>query len=136
MANIERLQQARKIIDAAPEDRLRMAVLSQASGCDTTYCFAGWLIASPWFRDHTELGQFELTARGRILYIRNCEYHSPFNAVAAVLAINADDADALMGLSCRFDNMAKQPDKACVIANINRIIAGLPAIPYDINNQE
>ena len=53
--NIERLQQLRRVVKAAPEDLWDMSGFNSHTDCGTAHCAAGWAALDPWFQEKTEI---------------------------------------------------------------------------------
>jgi hypothetical protein len=114
MANIERLRQLRRVVAAAPDDeRFNMNYVEQIKDCGTSHCAYGWALEDPWFRENTE--------------IRGLSYL----ASPGVFNLSRSDVEAL--LSPPPAGPATGPVmKVLVLVNIDRLLAGQPAIPYPV----
>jgi hypothetical protein len=114
MPNIERLRQLRRVVAAAPDDeRFDMRFIDKEKGCGTAHCAYGWARVDPWFLEKTEIRAMDyLASPGEFdLSPRNVEwlFDPPITGLTTGPTM-----------------------KALVLANIDRLIAGQPAIPYPV----
>lgn len=111
MANIERLEQLRRVVLAAPDNELfDMKHITKLKNCGTAHCAFGWALVDTWFQKNTNITISDFNDSPRIfdLFWRDVNslflpYMAPWEGSIA---------------------------KALVIANIDRLIRGEPAIPY------
>jgi hypothetical protein len=124
--NIERLTQLRRVVEAAPTDRFDMNHYSRpASWCRTAYCAVGWFAVDNWARKNTEIGViFNVSLFGTITPIYEGE---TFGLLGALFSISEDDAANLFMADMAEAHLVS---KQTVIANIDRILRGEPALPY------
>lgn len=115
MANIERLTQLRRVVEAAPEHLLDMGSFKLTKDCGTAYCAAGWAAIDPWF-----------VKQGLDLFAE-VDGGDPFYHLADFFNLDTEDANNLFGADlARNDNVSKEE----VLANIDRLIAGQHTEPY------
>lgn len=126
MPNIERLQQLRRVVEAAPDDRLHMRAWSERAECGTAYCAAGWAALDPWFQENTPiLGVFEITETKMVESLGNSSID-----LADLFGITSRDASALFATYSLCGIGPHAISKAEVLANIDRLIAGDSAKRY------
>lgn len=53
--NFEALKQLKRVVKAAPAERLHMRAVMEKAECGTAYCAAGWAAQDKWFEDNTEI---------------------------------------------------------------------------------
>lgn len=109
----ERLRQLRRVVEAAPDNELfDMAWVAARKDCGTSHCAYGWARIDPWFIENTEIATTGFSA------VRN-----------GVFNLSVVDFDNLFQPGDDNDLLGPEA-KRLVIANIDRILAGYPAIPY------
>lgn len=133
MANVERLLQLRRVVEAAPDDRFHMRAFYEEASCGTAYCAAGWAAVDPWFQEHTEIGSIFRVGRDGLLEILS---GTPFRRLSHIFEIGANNSWKLFGWG-----VARNPDphavsKAEVIENIDRLLAGKSAELYKAAKDE
>jgi hypothetical protein len=126
MPNVERLQQLRRVVNAAPDDRFHMAAWCDRSTCGTTYCAAGWAAVDRWFRENTSIDEiFSVNAKGFV----TVESEDVFGDLAQLFGLTNESAFNLFGLVPLSDD-PHLVTKAMVIANIDALIEGRKARTY------
>jgi hypothetical protein len=128
----ERLRQLRRVIDSAPEERFVMRTWSERSGCQTTFCAAGWCAVDSWFRENTKIGTIFAVAgdsEGQVTVYPINYVFNVFRDLANLFSISIDDAEALFGVGIRSVD-PHAVSRAEVLANIDRLLAGKPAEVY------
>jgi hypothetical protein len=127
MPNVEALQQLRRVMEAAPDDRIHMNSFSERAACGTAYCAAGWAAVDPWFQQNTAIPEiFAVNEDGTL----SQRIGDAFGALANVFDIYNDEADILFAAeSGDIDDHAIT--KAEVINNIDALIAGGEPEVYD-----
>jgi hypothetical protein len=124
----ERLEQLRRVVLAAPADRFHMRTWCEKSPCGTAYCAAGWAAIDPWFQDNTEIGEvLDVNYDGMIFtHCFNVTYK-----LSRIFDISSDDSDRLFGAWLSPDYSDPHGvTREDVVENIDRILAGKPAISY------
>lgn len=136
--NIEALEQLRRVVEAAPEERLDMRKWCGKSACGTTYCAAGWAAIDPWFQRNTDiLDTFDVregTTRDGVLttlvgHRRGAGMAS--KALARIFGIRWREAVFLFGLNLDNDHLPSDVTKAEVLERIDALIAGDDIGPYE-----
>jgi hypothetical protein len=126
MPNIELLQQLRRVVNAAPDDRFHMGVWCDRSLCGMVYCAAGWAAVDRWFRKNTSIGDiFGVSVRGFV----TVESDDVFGDLAKLFELATDSAFKLFGL-VPYGDGPHAVTKAMVIANIDALIEGRKARTY------
>lgn len=130
----KRLKQLRRVVAAAPDDRLHMARWCETADCGTAYCAAGWAAVDPWFRENTEIGTIFGVRDDGTIYPNSLVWR-PLSALARLFAISIHASCHLFGnVPCSADPHAVT--KAMVLANIDLILAGKPAQHYGTMKEE
>lgn len=112
----EILAQLRRVVEAAPEDRLHMRRYAEEAECGTALCAAGFCLIDPWFRARTLiLGYFDDASE--------LELHDLFQ-------IDEEDARNLFGFALYRGVDPHAVTKAEVLWNVDELLAGRPARPY------
>ena len=125
MANIERLTQLRRVVEAAPAHLFVMndieTYLCDGQSCGTAYCAYGWATQDAWFK-----------ADGIPEHLGGANRVDLFTALARYFDLTQGDTDDLFGGDFDLDEPDEgyMTDKAPVLANIDLLIAGKPAVPY------
>lgn len=128
---IERLKQLRRVVEAAPEDRLHMRTFCEQAECGTAYCAAGWAAIDPWFRENTEIeGVFEYADDGHLF--TGFGVWDVFDPLADIFGISRLAAGCLFGYGMSVTDEPHAVTKAEVLANIDRLLRGLPAERYAV----
>lgn len=127
---IERLQQLRRVVEAATDHRFHMRTFCEEADCGTAYCAAGWAAIDPWFRENTAMGDiFEVGEEGMLREAD--DVYDPFENLGGVFGISYLDSLNLFGADLsRIYSEPHAVSRAEVIANVDRLIAGEPATPY------
>lgn len=130
MPNVEALEQLKRVVLDAPDDRFRMDSFDVPNACGTTRCAAGWAADDPWFQENTAIGKsFPIGPNG--LFDFRSASASTFEGLREIFDLGDDDISAMF-----FPNWRKDITKAEVIANIDLAIAGDRAVPYDDDDDD
>lgn len=137
MPNIERLQQALRLLDEIPDDRFHMRAVTEDCECGTAHCLAGWMAVDSWFRQNTNVNE-----------IIPADWHRPswphIGRNASQLVSDAVyDLSQMLGIDERSGsrlfadglNRAYGPhavSKSEVRENLERLIRGEPAKAYAV----
>ena len=135
MANIERLEQLKRVVRDAPGDRFDMRYFGTKTACGTVCCAAGWAALDPWFLANTEIAKVlpkmiydPLDGRwweeNDVFQLGGPE-HGSFQRLGEVFDLTDDDTDALFNGETRAG-----VTKEDVIENIDRIVGGVGALEY------
>lgn len=112
MPHIERLEQLRRVVLAAPDNELfDMNVVEGYGDCGPPHCALGWAMVDSWFKENCPISATDY-----------------FDTNLGIFDLNIDDFDSLFDAPVW--DMQGGRAKTLVIANIDRIIRGEPAIPY------
>jgi hypothetical protein len=127
--NRERLEQLRRVVLAAPPERFHMRTWCEKALCGTAYCAAGWAAVDPWFRENTDIERIFRVGHDGMVY---AEIFTPTDGLAKIFDISSADSRNLFGgdLNPTYSDPHGVSQKD-VVANIDRILAGLPAEPYE-----
>jgi hypothetical protein len=117
MTNEEALRQLHRVVEEAPDDRLHMRSFTETGPCGTAHCAADWAAIDPWFRANMPLDEI----------IRSSD---PFARLAAAFGLSEKDAENLFGGDLAGYTDPHAVSKAEVFWNIDRLLAGQPALPY------
>lgn len=125
MANIERLEQLKRVVRDTPDERFDMRTLGRRAACGTVACALGSAALDPWFLANTDIGRaLRLTPVG-VSYV--FDFGGDLDErVAGIFDIPEDDVARLF-----IENTSRFVTKDMVIANIDLVIAGKPARPYE-----
>lgn len=122
MPNIERLQQLRRVVLAAPDNELfDMARVFDRKPCGTAHCAYGWAKEDQWFRDNTDIAAVD-----GLGYTKHRYDDSP-----GIFDLSGDEASDLFDPPMT-GKMVGSTAKRMVVENIDRIIAGQPTVPYPV----
>jgi hypothetical protein len=144
---IEKLEQLRRVVLSAADEAFFMPTLCgelddsyperPQPACGTTLCAIGHAACDLWFQEHTKiLDVFEVkkatgpNGKTWLNVDRRYPYTDMFESIANVFGISHNDSACLFGALPHDDNEAALASKHDVTANIDRIIQGVPAIPY------
>lgn len=151
----EKLKQLRRVVEAAPDERLAMHRFYSHQSCGTALCAAGHARIDDWFRENTTIGEIfgvSTTSRKRwaeiagdgqspIRYGRGVvadvypkHWGESFRRLAELFEIDEDDAYRLFGGNLSFFD--RDTTKEQVIANIDRLLAGERATLYPTTHGE
>ena len=120
----EILLNLRRVLLAAPEERFEMENFSTNTGCGTAYCLAGWARLDPWFVDNTKISSLlEIESDGTLEAIRSF-------ALQFFEAFCLDELDQGNLKRLLNDYCIPGVTKKMVRLNIERMLMGLPALPY------
>ena len=124
-----RLTELRRVVEAAPDDLFDMSRFSRPTPtCGTAHCAAGWAAVDPWFQRNTPIREiFAVDVWG---HVGPCGDDSAFGDLAVMFGLDSRDADHLFGGTLDFVSDAFAVPKVAVLANIDRLLCGLPAEPY------
>ncbi len=122
MPNIERLTQLARVVRAAPEHRFHMRTFMEKTTCGTAYCAAGWAFVDPWFTEH----KFHDIWTTGTEHIWTTE-----DELAEYFGLSNRDANRLFALDINRYAEPHAVTKGEVLANIEQLLAGLPAELYD-----
>jgi hypothetical protein len=144
MANVERLRELRRVIEAAPEDKLHMPQWCDFHApCGTAYCAAGWAAIDPWFQKNTpileifsvqKLGDvFPKTEPERVgdLFVQPRTLGRTMTSLAALFDLGYDAAANLFGNELGGFSSHSVTKKE-VLSRIDAAIAGKPVKPYKV----
>ena len=122
--NIEALTQLRRVVTEAPDHQFHMRSFREKSAtCGTAYCAAGWATQDPWFIVHRFMDIETLMDSRKIL---------GDDRLADYFGITHYDAKDLFGYNlCSFHG-PHGVKKEEVIQNIDRLLSGRRAEPYEI----
>ena len=127
MANIKRLKQLRRVVDAAPDDRLHMRSFCEQAECGTAYCAAGWAAIDPWFRKNTGISNlFAVSKLGIVMPLHQCDD----GTLGELFGLSDVDAYHLFAFGQNERIGPHDITKPEVVANIDRLIAGQNAVKY------
>lgn len=126
-----RLRHLRRVAGDAPEVRLYMGTWTGTSACGTTRCLAGWAVSDPWMRENTPILDLFCIVGGNLYPLAPRRiYHE----LGTVFRIKARDSRRMFGLTNPHSEelyTGTHITKAMVLNNIDRLLAGLPAMGYD-----
>ncbi len=125
--NVQRLQQLRRVVLEAPEDRWDMRTFYRKTECGTAHCMGGWCAIDPWFRENTEVR--EIFAVGKDEQIHFLKTY-PTKKLGEVFGLNWEDSRTLFAVGAPFLANRFLITKAEVVANIDRILSGKPPEVY------
>lgn len=127
-----RLLHLRRVVEAAPEKKFRMARFSTLMECGTAYCAAGWAGIDPWFKKrglrlvNTRWGGPEIFYKRR-----PAENENALSNLETFFGLSRDQACNLFGGKLRgYESVPKQE----VLANIDRLLHGQEPIEYQPAN--
>lgn len=126
--NIEALRQLRRVIEAAPEDRLHMRAWSENAECGTAYCAAGWAAIDPWFQQHTSILETFRVSPHSIVYTDYAV--TAFSRLDEIFRIGIWNSEALFGKGINSSLGPHSVTKAEVLQRIDALIAGGDIEPY------
>ena len=118
----EALRQLWRVVEAAPDDkRFNMWQFHLETGCGTARCAAGWFAVDGWARENTLISEF-FHPSGEL------KPSCPGAALEKIFGLTSTNAKSLFypDVTRRVGHVPK----AAVLANIDRLLAGLHAIPY------
>jgi hypothetical protein len=133
VANIKRLVQLRRVVEAAPEDRLHMRTWCESAACGTAYCAAGWAAIDPWFREHTEIETiFNVwdSEDGEVM-VHAVADRNVCHDLAHFFGIDEDDANNLFAAFAHRGMDPHAISRAEVLGNIDALLEGGVTEPYD-----
>jgi hypothetical protein len=145
---VDRLRQLIRVIREAKDEEWSMSAwsttMSDAEGrsCGTAFCAAGNCAMDPWFQKHTEIMRIlepdfvrNVWVDGQkvaIFRIRQIpEGIEVDRALGRLFEISEEDAGAIFGCDVAADDLA-DVTRVQAIENVQRVIDGLPAIPYAV----
>jgi hypothetical protein len=123
----QRLQHLREVIEGAPTDRFNMTAVQQESECGIAYCAAGWAAQDPRFKAEglsLTVGSGELTPPN---YDIGLERVTGWQAIERFFYLSRSEVSIMFGLDLLRRHVVL---KSQVIANVDRILAGVPPEPY------
>lgn len=121
--NRQHLLELLRVAEAIPEDHIHMGAFRTKLDCGTVYCLAGYAALDPYFQRHG----LKIKFRQRI----GDTYTGPenFDRLIEFFGLERDDAYNLFaGYMNKNDNPIR---KETVIENIDRLLRGEHALPYD-----
>lgn len=133
----EKLRQLRRVVEDAPPERLEMTTFTCRKSCGTAHCAAGHARLDPWFLANTTIDEIFYAARmapndggaDAVAYeVHPRRNGNTFRLLGDLFEISKEDSRRLFGADLTFDEDVVE--KAEVIANIDRLLAGEPAKYY------
>ncbi len=149
--NRERMLELRRVALAAPEDKFHMRAFSEQASCGTAYCLAGFAAIDPWFRTNTPINgilapkwcndQLYVAVAPGLMdlypFLDNSKNSSSaFIGLAAIFGLTEDETDHLFGGSLSKFIGVHAVSKAEVLWNIDRILLGMPTLPYEASEDD
>lgn len=130
MPDLEALSRLRSLVEAAPEPKFNMTQFRTGSDCGTAYCALGHAAIDPWFVEHhnapgprPSLDHTEARDQWALNFDQWCDTEK----ACKVFGLSSKDSFRLFG----GDLFPYQKvSKSEVLANIDRLLAGLPAKRY------
>lgn len=125
----EALKQLLRVAEAMPEDLLDMSAFSSERDCGTAHCLGGWAAVDPWMLENTGIGSvFSYSGDFVVLNVSEPAVH-----LAHLFGIGLADAENLFALRIYLKgDIWDRIRKRHVVANIRRLLAGEPALPYSV----
>jgi hypothetical protein len=129
--NIPRLQQLRRVVEQAPDDRFHMRTVVETADCGTARCAFGWALVDPQFQADLEFCHAVFadwptafpTTPAQPTSLQEVEYF-PGNQVAKYFGLTDRQMTVLFGGDLSPSCPEHAVTKAEVIWNIDELIAG------------
>ena len=122
--NIPRLLELRRVIVSVPGHRYRAAAALWPGGEDHkfgAFGFMWWFVHHPWCNQFKEWYWRPVSCCPRLGHLNGVE------ACAAFFGISLADAEALCVTA-----YAREVHRTAIVLNIDRLLSGLPTLPYHV----
>ncbi len=133
--NEQAMRELRRVVEAAPEDRLHMRSFCETAACGTARCAAGWAAIDSWFRENTQINKYLVVCNEGTVYATGCVgddgvWRGTIAGLATIFDIDREDARYLFGGDLDIGAAEHAVTKDEVLWNIDEMLAGREALPY------